>query len=45
MVVDKFKLMLRQKCTKKLIPEKLQIYNNEIKCENSVTLLGIQGLF
>ena len=37
---DKFQLMLLQKkSTKKVIQEKLQIYNNEIKSENLVTLL------
>ena len=38
---DKFQLMLLQKYTKKVIQEKLQINNNEIKSENLVTLLGI----
>ena len=38
---DKFQLMLLQKSTKKVIQEKLQIDNNEIESENSVTLLGI----
>ena len=38
---DKFQLMLLQKSSKKVIEEKLQIDNNEIKSENSVTLLGI----
>ena len=33
--------MLLQKSTKKVIQEKLQIDNNEIKSENLVTLLGI----
>ena len=33
--------MLLQKSTKKIIPEKLLIDDNEIKSENSVTLLGI----
>ena len=37
---DKFQLML-QKSTKKLVQEKLQIVYNEMKSENSVTLLGI----
>ena len=32
--------MLLQKPTKKVIQETLQIDNNEIKSENSVTLLG-----
>ena len=37
---DKFQLMLLQKkSTKKVIQEKLQIYNNEIKSENLVALL------
>ena len=38
---DKFQLMLLQKFTKKVIQEKLQIDNNEIESEKSVTLLGI----
>ena len=38
---DKFQLMLLQKSTKKVIQEKLQIDNNEIESDNSVTLLGI----
>ena len=38
---DKFQLMLLQKYTKKVIQEKLQIDNNEIKSENLVALLGI----
>ena len=38
---DKFQLMLLQKSTKKVIQEKLQIHNNEIESENSVSLLGI----
>ena len=33
--------MLPQKSTKKVIQEKLQMDNNEIESENSVTLLGI----
>ena len=33
--------MLLQKFTKKVIQEKLQIDNNEIESEKSVTLLGI----
>ena len=37
---DKSQLMLLEKSTKKVIQEKLQIDNNEIKSENSVTLLG-----
>ena len=37
----KFQLILLQKSTKKVIEEKLQIGNNEIESENSVTLLGI----
>ena len=38
---DKFKFMLLQKFPKKVIQKKLQIDNNEIESENSVTLLGI----
>ena len=38
---EKSQLMLLQKSTKKVIQEKLQIDNNEIKSENLVTLLGI----
>ena len=38
---DKSLMMLLQKSTKKVIQETLQIDNNEIKSENSVTLLGI----
>ena len=38
---DKFQLILLQKSTKKVIQEKLQIDNNEIESDNSVTLLGI----
>ena len=38
---DKSLIMLLQKSTKKVIQETLQIDNNEIKSENSVTLLGI----
>ena len=38
---DKFQLMLQLKSTKKVIQEKLQISNNEIESENSLTLLGI----
>ena len=38
---DKFQLMILQKSTKKVIQEKLQIDNNEIESENSVTLLVI----
>ena len=38
---DKFQLMLLQKSAKKVIQEKLQINNNEIESENSVTPLGI----
>ena len=38
---DKFQLMLLEISTKKVIQEKLQIDNNEIKSENSVTLVGI----
>ena len=38
---DKFQLTLLQRSTKKVIQEKLQIDNNEIESENSVTLLGI----
>ena len=38
---DKFQLMLLEISTKKVIQEKLQIDNNEIKAENSVTLVGI----
>ena len=38
---DKFQLMLLQKFRKKVIQEKLQIDNNEIEFENSVTLLVI----
>ena len=38
---EKFQLMLLQKYTKKVIQEKLQIDNNEIKSENLVALLGI----
>ena len=38
---DKFQLMVLQKSTKKVIQEKLQIDNNEIKSENLVTLLDI----
>ena len=37
---DKSQLMLLEKSTKKVIQEKLQIDNNKIKSENSVTLLG-----
>ena len=38
---DKFQLILLQKSAEKVIQEKLQIDNNKIKYENSVTLLGI----
>ena len=38
---DKFQLMLQLKSAKKVIQEKLQIGNNEIESENSLTLLGI----
>ena len=38
---DKFQLMLLLKSTKKVIQEKLQIDNNEIESENSLTHLGI----
>ena len=38
---DKFQLMLLQQSTRKVIQEKLQIDNNEIECENSLTFLGI----
>ena len=38
---DKFQLMILQKSTKKVIQEKLQIDNSEIRCENLVTPLGI----
>ena len=38
---DKFKFMLLQKFPKRIIQKKLQIDNNEIESENSVTLLGI----
>ena len=39
--LHKFQLMLLQKSTKKVIQEKLQVDNNEIKSEKLVTLLGI----
>ena len=38
---DKFQLMLLQKSTKEVIPEKLQIVCYEIESENLVTLLDI----
>ena len=39
---DKFQLkFLRKSKKKKVIQEKLEIYNNEIESENSVTLSGI----
>ena len=38
---DHFQLMLLQKSTRKVIKKKLQIDNNEIESENSVTLLGV----
>ena len=38
---DNFQLMLLQKSTGKVIQKKLQIDNNEIESENSVTLLGV----
>ena len=38
---DKFQLKLLRKSKKKVIQEKLEIDNNEIESENSVTLSGI----
>ena len=38
---DKFQLTLLLKSIKKVIQEKLQIDENEIESENSLTLLGI----
>ena len=38
---DKFQLKFLRKSKKKVIQEKLEIYNNEIESENSVTLSGI----